>query len=166
MAARAASAGHLLVWARRHGVAIAHAEKHGSNAVTFEEVFTAEVIVTCLPTSVEFDDFYESAGDLLRSGTLCVDSTSGAPAASRSLAQRMEGAGVSFVDAPVSGGVEGAGRGTLTGMVGGTTEDFERARPVLEAFSERLYHLGPSCGRPRDESGEQRPFDAVILGHG
>jgi 3-hydroxyisobutyrate dehydrogenase len=143
MAARLALVGRPLVWARRPEVAVAHSEAHGSKAVPFDEIFTAEVIVTCLPTSADVEDLCDLAGELLRAGTLWVDCTSGDPAASRELAQRLEEVGVAFVDAPVSGGVEGAELGTLTSMVGGSAEDFARARPVLEAFCRRLYHLGP-----------------------
>lgn len=143
MAARVASAGHAVVWARRPEVAVAHSEAHGSKAVPFDELFTAEVILTCLPTSADVQHLYDSVGDLLRPGTLWVDCTSGDPAASRVLAKRLEQVGVAFVDAPVSGGVEGAERGALTSMVGGAAEDVARARPVLETFSQELHHLGP-----------------------
>jgi 3-hydroxyisobutyrate dehydrogenase-like beta-hydroxyacid dehydrogenase len=69
-----------------------------------------------------------------------------APAASRSLAQTCAGRGVSFLDAPVSGGSQGAERGTLTIMVGGERAAFDRARPVLEAMGQRdhIYYVGPS----------------------
>ena len=52
--------------------------------------------------------------------------------------------GIGFVDAPVSGGSEGAERGTLTVFCGGTDADVARARPLLEAFWSRITHLGPS----------------------
>jgi 3-hydroxyisobutyrate dehydrogenase len=51
---------------------------------------------------------------------------------------------VAFVDAPVSGGTDGAAAGTLTIMVGGAAEHFARARPILEVFGKRIEHLGPT----------------------
>jgi 3-hydroxyisobutyrate dehydrogenase-like beta-hydroxyacid dehydrogenase len=68
-----------------------------------------------------------------------------APATSRELGERAAQQGVHFLDAPVSGGSQGAVNGTLTIMVGGQQEIFERARPVLEAMgkAENIFYVGP-----------------------
>jgi 3-hydroxyisobutyrate dehydrogenase len=112
----------------------------------------AEVVVTCLPSSREMEalllgDASSAPDDALLAGlapgSLLVDCTSGDPATSRRLAALLAERDVAFIDAPVSGGVVGAERGTLTVMCGGDAEHVERARPVLEAFGEKIVHCGP-----------------------
>lgn len=76
-------------------------------------------------------------------GSLVIDASTIAPAATRDFAARLAAEGVALVDAPVSGGSEGAKNGTLSIMVGGTAEDVERARPVLEAIGTTITHVGP-----------------------
>jgi len=78
-----------------------------------------------------------------RSGTLVVDMSTISPRATRELAQRLHEAGVAMLDAPVSGGSEGAAKGTLSIMVGGEAADLERARPYLEAMGSTITHVGP-----------------------
>ena len=75
-------------------------------------------------------------------GATLVDCTSGDPATSRRIAARLAEHGVDFLDAPVSGGVSGAEKGTLTVMVGGDAAVLERVRPVLEAFGKKIVHCG------------------------
>lgn len=106
----------------------------------------AEVVVTCLPTSREVEALLDGPDGLLAGlarGTLLADCTSGDPDGSRRIAGRLTEHDVSFIDAPVSGGTIGAERGVLTVMVGGEPAMFERARPVLAAFGEKLVHAGP-----------------------
>lgn len=79
----------------------------------------------------------------LRPGTLVVDHSTVSPAATRAWAKRLVEQGISFIDAPVSGGSEGAANGTLSIMVGGDTADVERARPYLEAMGSTITHTGP-----------------------
>ena len=105
----------------------------------------ASVVVTCLPTSPDVESLLDGADGLLagmREGATLVDCTSGDPATSRRMAARLAERGIGFLDAPVSGGVAGAEKGTLTVMVGGDPALLERVRPVLEAFGERIVHCG------------------------
>ncbi len=76
-------------------------------------------------------------------GSLVVDASTISPDATRDFAARLAGQGVAFLDTPVSGGSEGAVKGTLSIMVGGAAADLERARPVLEAIGARVTHVGP-----------------------
>ena len=102
--------------------------------------------MTCLPTSREVEALLEGADGLLAgmaSGSLLLDCTSGDPATSRRVAARLAAKGVSFADAPVSGGTNGAEAGTLTVMVGGDETTFRRAQPFLAAFGKRIEHMGP-----------------------
>jgi 3-hydroxyisobutyrate dehydrogenase-like beta-hydroxyacid dehydrogenase len=80
----------------------------------------------------------------LASGGLVIDCSTISPGATAGFAKRLAGADVAFVDAPVSGGSEGARNATLTIMVGGEPEAFERARPVLEAMGKTVTLFGPA----------------------
>ena len=148
MAAHLADRYPLTVWNRTSARAAAFAVTHGARAVATprEAAAGAEVVITCLPTSREVEALLPGTNGLehgLARGVLLIDCTSGDPGTSRRIADRLAARGVSFVDAPVSGGVSGAEAGTLTVMVGGETEAFSRARVVLEAFGRRIEHLGP-----------------------
>jgi 2-hydroxy-3-oxopropionate reductase len=78
----------------------------------------------------------------LRSGGLVVDLSTIDPEATRGMSTRLAERGIAMLDAPVSGGPEGATQGTLTIMAGGAAATLDRARPVLDAFSARIFHMG------------------------
>ena len=148
MAARLARIGPLTVWNRTAARAREFASQHGARAAASpaELARAVETVVTCLPTSREVEALLDGPDGLaagLRSGMLFLDCTSGDPAGSRRLAERMAGLGVDFADAPVSGGTNGAEAGTLTVMIGGDAATVERARPILSAFAARIHHMGP-----------------------
>jgi 3-hydroxyisobutyrate dehydrogenase len=77
-------------------------------------------------------------------GTLVIDCSTIDPAASRGFAARLAERGIGFVDAPVTGGSEGARNATLAILVGGDEADVERARPVLAAIGRTVTHFGPA----------------------
>jgi len=79
----------------------------------------------------------------LAAGSVVVSMTTMSPERSRSLAARAAEHGLRWLDAPVSGGTERAASGSLTTMVGADATDLERARPVLDALSKHVFHLGP-----------------------
>ncbi len=86
-----------------------------------------------------------AGGGLLASlspGATIIDMSSSDPARTRLLAQEVTAAGVTLIDAPVSGGVSGARAGTLTVMAGGPAAAVERFRPALEAIGKRVVHAG------------------------
>ena len=106
----------------------------------------AEFVVTCLPSSKEVESLLDGSGGLMEGldrDALMIDCTSGDPAASQRIAGRLRERGVSFIDAPVSGGTTAAEKGTLTVMCGGDEAVVARARPILQAFGERIVHCGP-----------------------
>ena len=140
----AAEAFDLTVWNRTGEKARAFAEEHGVYAESTVEsaVREAEVVITCLPSSREVAAIIDGVLAGIPRGALLIDCTSGDPATSRKIASQLAGMNVGFVDAPVSGGVKGAVAGTLTVMCGGTEKDFERARPVLEAFGKKIIRCG------------------------
>jgi 3-hydroxyisobutyrate dehydrogenase len=147
MAAHLARRGRLTVWNRTASRATEFAARHGARAVaTPREAAAADVVITCLSTSADVASLLDGPDGLLagfRPDALLLDCTSGDPATSRRIAARLAERGVAFADAPVSGGTNGAEAGTLTVMVGAEPAVFERARPVLAAFSRRVEHVGP-----------------------
>lgn len=78
-----------------------------------------------------------------RPGTVVVDCSTISPAAARHIAEALAEQGVAFLDAPVSGGSEGAATGTLSIMVGGDADALALARPALEAIGRTITHVGP-----------------------
>jgi 3-hydroxyisobutyrate dehydrogenase len=137
----------LVVWNRTGEKALAFAGTGRARvaATPAEAADGAEVVVTCLPTSPDVAALLDGDAGLLATlapGTVLVDCTSGDPPTSRRIAARLAARGVDFVDAPVSGGVTGAEKGTLTVMCGGDPAAVARARPVLEAFGSRIVRCG------------------------
>jgi 3-hydroxyisobutyrate dehydrogenase len=138
----------LVVWNRTASKASEFARKHGVSMAQNpgEVVRGADVIITCLPSSVEVEAVLHGEHrmlDSLRKGAVLIDCTSGDPPTSRSIAAELGGRGVDFIDAPVSGGTTAAKAGTLTVMWGGNESVFERVRPVIEAFGKKIVHAGP-----------------------
>ncbi len=78
----------------------------------------------------------------LSAGAVIIDMSSSDPARTRILADQVAAAGVTLIDAPVSGGVSGARAGTLMIMVGGSSESFDRVKPVLAAIGKKVVHAG------------------------
>lgn len=138
----------LTVWNRTGAVAEAFGKSSGASvaATAADAARSAEVVITCLPSSREVEALLHAPEGLLAGlarGSTLVDCTSGDPATSRRLAAELAGRGIGFVDAPVSGGVAGAVKGTLTVMCGGDEATFARVRPALEAFGEKIVRCGP-----------------------
>jgi 3-hydroxyisobutyrate dehydrogenase len=148
MAVRVAAVHPTVVWNRTTERAAELARQTGARLAETprDAASDADVVITCLPTSAEVEALLGGPDGLLagmRQGALLADCTSGDPASSRRIAARLEGEGLAFVDAPVSGGTNGAEAGTLTVMVGGTAAEYERAKPVLAAFGRTIVHMGP-----------------------
>ena len=148
MAANLARAGFpLTVWNRTPGRTAALLELGATEAADPAALAAAsDIVVTCVRDSPDVEAVVFGPDGLaggFRPGSLLVDCSTISPAAARSLATRLEDGDVRMLDAPVSGGSEGAVNGTLTIMVGGEAGDLERARPVLEAMGKTITHLGP-----------------------
>jgi len=107
-----------------------------------------DVIVTMLPASPHVRSVYTDPETGLlarvRPGTLLIDSSTIDPATAKEVAAQAQLRGAAMVDAPVSGGVGGALNGTLTFMVGGAPEAFQRALPVLQAMGKSIVLCGAS----------------------
>ena len=143
MAANLAARWPTTVWNRTTSVAEAHAAEHGSRAaLDLDEVAGAQVVCTCLPTDVEVAALAAVLGPQLSPGTVWIDHTSGDPAGARDIGLLLAGYDVGYLDAPVSGGTDGAARGTLTAMVGGDAEDLAAVTAVLATVAARVVHVG------------------------
>jgi 2-hydroxy-3-oxopropionate reductase len=108
-------------------------------------VAEAEIVVTMLPDTPEVEVvLLEPAGlaDVMRPGSVLVDMSTISPIATRGFAQHLRGRGIAMLDAPVSGGFQGAEAGTLSIMVGGDAAVLERCRPVLGAMGTTISHIG------------------------
>ena len=112
-----------------------------------EAAEAAEVVLTCVSDTPDLEQVLlgpAGVAEGLPVGGVVVDCSTVSPSATAEIAAKLGQRGLGLVDAPVSGGSEGAERGTLTIFVGGTDAHVEKARPVLEAFGSRITHLGPS----------------------
>ncbi len=107
----------------------------------------ADVCLLILADSNATDAVLDQLGPHLRQGQLVLDMGSSDPSRSRVHAERLAAKGIGWVDAPVSGGPEGARTGTLAIMAGGTDADFARVKPLLEALGGNVVHVGaPGAG--------------------
>jgi len=107
----------------------------------------AEVIITMLPSNPHVREVYLGTSGLLKNpkkNILFMDCSTIDPMVAREVAIKVKEANCEIVDCPVSGGVGGAEAGTLTFMVGGTKEAFNKAKPYLEAMGKNIVHCGGS----------------------
>ncbi len=105
------------------------------------------IVLSCLPGPPEVEQVVYASNGLLgrwKQGDVYVDMSTNSPALIRRVAQTAKEKGVTVLDAPVSGGVEGAQAGTLTIMVGGGIEDFEKLKKIFEAMGKKIFHCGPA----------------------
>ncbi|MCP9888083.1 NAD(P)-dependent oxidoreductase [Cyanobium sp. ATX 6A2] len=103
----------------------------------------AGLICLCLSDDAAVRAVLETVGPKLAGGSLVVDFSTIAPSTSQALAVDLARRQVGYIDAPVTGGTEGARAGSLSVLVGGSSSDLERARPLLEVVGSRITHLGP-----------------------
>lgn len=144
MAANLARAGfELRVWNRTAEKARRFAQAHRATAAATpaDAASGAEVLMTMLVDGEQVARILDAAAP--RAGALCVDCSTIGPRDARTIASRLAERGVAFIDAPVTGSAPRAQDGTLTIMVGGSTDDLERARPLLDAIGSVVVHVGP-----------------------
>ncbi len=105
-----------------------------------------DIIITCVSDTPDVESVVLGAEGIAagaRAGALLIDCSTISPQATRTLAATLAAQGVDLLDAPVSGGSEGAAKGTLSIMVGGSAEAFARALPVFQAMGKTITHVGP-----------------------
>lgn len=103
---------------------------------------SADVIALCVSADADVIGVVQALAPSLKKGSVVIDHSTVSPATAKRAASILADVGVAFLDAPVSGGVEGAKNGKLSVMVGGDAAVLERARPVLEAYGARITHMG------------------------
>lgn len=133
------------VWNRSAHKAQALAEEVGCEvAVDPAQLARAcEAVVICVSADADVKAVIAALQPGLTPGKVVIDCSTVSAETARQSAHRLFEQGVDFLDAPVSGGTEGARLGSLSIMVGGEIHAFERVTPVLKAMGQRIVHLGP-----------------------
>ena len=101
------------------------------------------VVFTCVSADADLLEVVEQLLPALGEGQVLVDCSTVSAETARGVAERIAVRGAAFLDAPVSGGVEGATRGTLAMMVGGEPAVLAQVRPLLDCMASRVEHMGP-----------------------
>lgn len=102
----------------------------------------ADFVISMLPAGKHVIGLYQDVRSEVKSGALVMDCSTIDAQSARQVGALLADAGIAFIDAPVSGGVGGAKAGTLTFIVGGSAENFQRANDVLSAMGKNLFHAG------------------------
>jgi len=147
MARNLAKAGYLTgVYNRTATKAQSLAEELGVIAYARPEdlAANADIVLICVSADQDVLDMVEAIAKTVKPGTVVVDMSTVSSDTAKQAAAMLAEKQAAFLDAPVSGGVEGAKNGTLAMMVGGDAEVLEQARPILEAMTGRIMHMGPT----------------------
>jgi 2-hydroxy-3-oxopropionate reductase len=148
MASNLLDAGYPLVVHNRSQDAVRALAARGARPLAAPESVAeaSGIVITMLPDSPDVEAVVAGPDGLLGGmgpGKLLIDMSTINPLVSRRLGEQVGARGASMLDAPVSGGEEGAVRGILSIMVGGAVEDYERARPLFDVMGQTITHLGP-----------------------
>ena len=156
MALNLLQAGYALTVFNRTASRCSPLKKAGAHVVASpaEAARNAEVLLLCVSDDraaeaallgfcTDCTDSYAAALHGLSPGSLVIDCSTIAPATSRRLAAALAEKQIHYLDAPVTGGTEGAKAGTLSVLVGGETDQLERARPLLQVLGSSITHFGP-----------------------
>jgi 2-hydroxy-3-oxopropionate reductase len=149
MARHILEAGYRLVVYNRSRAAVDELVAKGAEAAASAAAVAAasDIVFTCLPDSPDVDLVVTGANGILeglRAGSVYVDTSTISPVVTKRLAGLVAGAGAAMLDAPVSGGQLGAENASLSFMVGGEPEAFERVRPLFQVMGRNVVHVGPS----------------------
>ena len=167
MAGHLASAGHeVSVWNRTTSKAITWAEGHAGVAkdTPSEAISDAEFVFFCLGDDPDVVAVFDDLESALTPGMIVVDHTTASADLARSLFQRCESKGASFVDAPISGGQAGAENGQLTIMCGGSEAAFNQAQPIMTAYGKRMTLIGDSGAGQLAKSVNQICIAGIVQG--
>lgn len=147
MAANLLKAGfNLTVWNRTPGRITPLAQAGAGVSDSPADVAAgSDIIITCVSDTPDVEAVILGPRGVIeraRPGSLVIDCSTISPAATREIAARLREKGVHMLDAPVSGGSEGAARGTLSIMLGGEADQVNRAMPALQAMGKTITHVG------------------------
>jgi 3-hydroxyisobutyrate dehydrogenase len=146
MAANLQRAGLLAaVWNRSPERSTRFQAATGVTAAASLEALAAQctAVVTCVSADADVLEVIDALAASMPAGGLVIDCSTVAAATAREAAARLATRSIGFLDCPVSGGTEGAERGTLAIMAGGSETDFARARPILDCMGGYVAHIGP-----------------------
>jgi 3-hydroxyisobutyrate dehydrogenase len=107
----------------------------------------ADIVVTCVSDTPDLEAVILGENGVLHgapAGAIVIDMSTVSPSATRRIGAELAKKGIRMLDAPVSGGSEGAQKGTLSIMIGGEAADVEKAMPVLSAMGKNITHVGPA----------------------
>ena len=150
MAGHIANAGHATtVYNRTHAKAQAWASQYPGSATSdlAKAVAEADIVLMCLGNDQSVEETLLGEQGMManmRPGTIIVDHTTTSSTLAQKMNTQAQECGLSFLDAPVSGGEAGAQNGTLTVMIGGEQDAFDRARPVINHFAKAVTRMGES----------------------
>jgi 3-hydroxyisobutyrate dehydrogenase len=138
--------------ARGHLAAVGNRTQHKADALAAELGVRAarsasnfadcDIVVLCVPIDADVLENVQALASVLRPGSLVIDHSTVSVETARRAAALLAAQQIAFLDAPVSGGVEGARNGRLSMMVGGDADVLERARCVLESYAARIARMG------------------------
>lgn len=137
----------LTVMAHRNRAPVEDLIKRGANEVTTAKdvAATSDIVFLCVSNSREVEAIIRDSGGLaegLQPGSIIVDTSTSDPNSTLALAEELNTTGVSLVDAPLGGTPKEAWEGTLGTMVGCDVQTFTRIKPVLDAWADRIVHIG------------------------
>jgi 3-hydroxyisobutyrate dehydrogenase len=168
MARHLGAAGHdMVVYNRTTAKADAWVAQHGGHVAPSpaEAAKDCDAVITCVGAD---DDLAavtlsrDGAFRTMKKGSVFVDHTTVSAKIARQLAVEAKGTGIMTVDAPVTGGQIGAENGTLTLMCGGKDESIAAATPFMQAYSNRIVHVGPSGAGQTTKMVNQITFAGII----
>jgi 2-hydroxy-3-oxopropionate reductase len=149
MAQNLQKAGHSIYLSEHHAAASADLVAAGAIALTNPRAVAqeAEFIIVMVPDTPQVEDvlFREhGVAQGLAPGKVVIDMSSISPTATKQFAEKIKAVGAEYLDAPVSGGEVGAKAATLSIMVGGSEQAFQRALPLFQAMGKNITHVGGS----------------------
>ena len=170
MAGHLAKAGHQVsVWNRSSAKATQWATQFNGHAckTIAEAVENAEVVLTCVGADPDLEAVYLGDEGIIANAsktTILVDHTTASAGIAESLAEAAQARGQAFIDAPVSGGQQGADNGQLTIMCGGTEEHFEQVQPILACYAKALNLMGPAGSGQKTKMVNQIAVAGLVQG--
>jgi len=170
MAGHLARAGHKVsVWNRTGEKAQQWATQYPGNACSSiqEAVKNADVVLTCVGADKDLEEVYIAPDGIISNApatAVLVDHTTASAGIAETLAKAAEARGQGFIDAPVSGGQQGAENGQLTIMCGGSDEDFRKVQPILECYARALNLMGPVGSGQKTKMVNQIAIAGLVQG--
>ncbi|WP_336368201.1 NAD(P)-dependent oxidoreductase [Marinobacter sp. C2H3] len=132
-----------------------------------EAVQGADVVLTCVGADQDLVEVYEGDDGIIanaKEGAILVDHTTASARMAEKLASRASRRNLGFIDAPVSGGQQGAENGQLTVMCGGSEEDFNKALPIMERYGRAVTLMGPAGSGQKTKMVNQIAIAGLVQG--